>query len=442
MAFDDTVLRGAPAPPTDATWKASRDPVGYPVPVDKKDPTAPFYAAWVKQESGGNPRALNKKSGARGLLQILPSTARDYGITDPDLLYIPTVNIALGKRILADYTKKYNGNTTLGLMAYNDGPGNIDKWLAGERLLPEETKRYAVNILKGGQAAMQIPSNMQDPLMRNLPYAKPGPDGGYITQLNPKEKAAFEQWVAKNKVPTESTTPYSPNADYDLPGYWRDLASKGKSASGVDPNDEQVHMTDKYKTPYSTEGFSNESRYSTPDNPFRWKGETQIDTRTGQPVYEVPKKAPQAPPAPQQSGILQALDPARWTGFEGTAQAAEVDPMAGAVRVGDVGGMIPDSHPIKVAESGDPMAGAVRVGDVKAPELPLAVKIGDWLPTIGQFGGEACSRYSGRTRGSRNGSVSADNRTARACRGNGHGGRFSGSWGWRGCGRHGSAKGG
>lgn len=119
---------------------------------------------------------------------------------------------------------------------------------------------------------------MPDPIDRNRPFAKPGP---WITPLNSGDEAKFQDWVKTNKVPFDP----SPTSDYDMRGYWKDVASQGDNLSGKNPVDGRLHFSDSYKTPYH-ESFSDESSYSTPSNPFHWEGETLKDSRTGKPVYE------------------------------------------------------------------------------------------------------------------------------------------------------------
>lgn len=95
----------------------------------------------VQTESSGNPRAYNKSSGATGLTQLLPSTAKDLGVTD---LYNPTDNLAAGMRYLAQQHKAF-GSWGHALAAYNWGPGNVQAWLKkGGKFadLPAETRAY------------------------------------------------------------------------------------------------------------------------------------------------------------------------------------------------------------------------------------------------------------------------------------------------------------
>jgi hypothetical protein len=114
---------------------------------------------------------------------------------------------------------------------------------------------------------------------RNEEFAKPGP---YQTNLAPADEAKFQQWVGSNKV---NFNPNDPNADYDMRGYWKDVASKGGNQTAINSTDGKLHFPDTYKTPFDA-SFSAESKYATPDNPFKWKGETLVDQRSGKSVYQ------------------------------------------------------------------------------------------------------------------------------------------------------------
>jgi hypothetical protein len=94
-------------------------------------------------ESGGNPNAVSPK-GAVSTYQVMPSTATNpgFGIT-PARDNSPAELARVGREYLAVLTKKYG--ETLGLAAYNMGPGAFDKWLAGGgdwNKLPLETRDY------------------------------------------------------------------------------------------------------------------------------------------------------------------------------------------------------------------------------------------------------------------------------------------------------------
>jgi hypothetical protein len=126
---------------------------GFPAP---KFAASPDLLARVEhQESRGNPSAVSPK-GARGVMQIMPGTMVDPGFGVKPLNPNAPDPVAENRRMGRDYLNamldRYEGDEEAALVAYNWGPGNADKWIAGgrdPRKLPGETRDYLKNILGG-----------------------------------------------------------------------------------------------------------------------------------------------------------------------------------------------------------------------------------------------------------------------------------------------------
>jgi soluble lytic murein transglycosylase-like protein len=74
-------------------------------------------------ESGFNPHAVSR-AGAQGLMQLMPQTARQYGVQDA---FDPQANLAAGAQHLRRLLDKYDGDLTLALAAYNAGEGAVSR---------------------------------------------------------------------------------------------------------------------------------------------------------------------------------------------------------------------------------------------------------------------------------------------------------------------------
>jgi len=83
---------------------------------------ADILTRMVQAESAGNPRAVSPKS-AQGLMQLMPGTAKELGVTDP---FDPEQSIYGGAAYLAQQYKRF-GDWQKALVAYNAGPGNVGK---------------------------------------------------------------------------------------------------------------------------------------------------------------------------------------------------------------------------------------------------------------------------------------------------------------------------
>jgi soluble lytic murein transglycosylase-like protein len=77
--------------------------------------------AVIEQESGWSPNAISKK-GALGAMQLMPDTARQYGVKHPFSL---VENIGAGTRYLADLIREFHGDLRLAVAAYYCGDHSI-----------------------------------------------------------------------------------------------------------------------------------------------------------------------------------------------------------------------------------------------------------------------------------------------------------------------------
>jgi soluble lytic murein transglycosylase len=96
-----------------------------------------FVAAVVREESSFHPQARSRV-GARGLMQLMPDTARPMAqarrlaFKDGDALDDPAVNLELGTAFLATLLRDF-GDARLATAAYNAGPTRVREWWAARR---------------------------------------------------------------------------------------------------------------------------------------------------------------------------------------------------------------------------------------------------------------------------------------------------------------------
>jgi hypothetical protein len=98
----------------------------------------------IRAESAFNPTAVSR-TGARGLMQLMPKTAAVLGVRDS---FNPRENIEGGVRHLRYLLDRYPGNVSLAVAAYNAGEGAVD----AHRGIPPyaETQQYVQRVLQGG----------------------------------------------------------------------------------------------------------------------------------------------------------------------------------------------------------------------------------------------------------------------------------------------------
>ena len=155
----------------------------------KLDPD--FVSSVVSAESGFNPQARSSK-GAQGLMQLMPGTASQLGVTDP---YDPATNAEGGTRYLRGLLERYNFDVPKALAAYNAGPTRVEQ----HHGVPpyRETRRYVARIIND--------------------YNRKKIAEGYVAQRAPKTteakrrkppltaKTSAAGALAKNKLPDAST---------------------------------------------------------------------------------------------------------------------------------------------------------------------------------------------------------------------------------------------
>lgn len=103
--------------PTEPEWRLLRTP----------ESVTYLLLSVIHAESRGNPNAVGDSGRARGLFQIWVSTARRYGEVTAEQLLDPAVNIRFAFEHFHYLLKRYNGNFSLALYAWNRGPGTVDR---------------------------------------------------------------------------------------------------------------------------------------------------------------------------------------------------------------------------------------------------------------------------------------------------------------------------
>jgi len=95
----------------------------------------PLIMAVIQAESAGDSLAMSQ-AGAQGLMQLMPETAAEMGVSNPT---DPSQNIMAGTRYLRQLLDRYQGDVRLALAAYNWGIGNLEN---RPQAMPRETKNY------------------------------------------------------------------------------------------------------------------------------------------------------------------------------------------------------------------------------------------------------------------------------------------------------------
>jgi len=153
---DNAVINGAPAEPPVVSGASEFSEVlrTRTAPVGSADLDAIFNAAGLrynippellkavgKVESNFRPNATSRV-GAMGIMQLMPGTARQLGVTDP---FDPEQNIMGGAKYLRQMLDRFGGDVRLALAAYNAGPGTITR--NGGKPLDSQMRGYIPKVL-------------------------------------------------------------------------------------------------------------------------------------------------------------------------------------------------------------------------------------------------------------------------------------------------------
>ena len=123
--------------------------------------------AITRQESQFD-RQIISRAGARGLMQLMPATAKQTAAIvgvgyDIAYLYTPEYNVRLGATYFGQMMDRFGGSYVLAVAAYNAGPGNVNKWLTSigdprvpgtdvigwiEKIPLSETRNYVQRVLE------------------------------------------------------------------------------------------------------------------------------------------------------------------------------------------------------------------------------------------------------------------------------------------------------
>ncbi len=144
----------------------------------------------MHQESAFKKRARSHK-GASGLMQLMPATARRFGVKD---IYDPGQNIHAGVRYMRWLLKKFNYDIVLALAGYNAGEGAVMKY--GNKVPPyRETQDYVVKITKRYRAI----SNPK--YMRNLSASSSRQVAQVAKSTKSKSRSIYKSNVMTVKLP-------------------------------------------------------------------------------------------------------------------------------------------------------------------------------------------------------------------------------------------------
>lgn len=134
--------------------------------------------AVIKAESNFDAKAVSR-AGARGLMQLMPATAAEMGVTD---IFDPAQNIAAGTQYLAKLLNIFDNELDLALAAYNSGPSTVERYggippYKETQSYVKRVNRYAARFAQGGIQADYAEGKRR---YRIAEVGEPEPDGYII----------------------------------------------------------------------------------------------------------------------------------------------------------------------------------------------------------------------------------------------------------------------
>jgi soluble lytic murein transglycosylase len=212
---------------------------GYPLrtPPDTSPVEAPFVLGIIRQESGFDPR-IRSGAGARGMMQLMPSTARRLaqrsGLTYRDaMLDDADYNMRLGSGFLGDLVTDFDGSYLMAAAAYNAGPGRPPQWTVYcgdprsgsvdpvdyiECIPIGETRNYVMRVLEnvqvyrarmnGGRAPLTLPADLKrGGFGQPRPYTEVAQNSLNPSALSPTATASITDVVASTPIPDPPERP-------------------------------------------------------------------------------------------------------------------------------------------------------------------------------------------------------------------------------------------
>ena len=136
----------------------------------------------IRQESAFNPNAISS-AGARGLMQLMPRTARYTAKKNISLnkLGDPLTNIKIGITHLKKLISRYNGNLIYALSAYNAGEKNTQKWIDG--VFTIDSMLHTIEMIPFTETQLYVQSIFRNIYFYKLIHEEMKPDTQHIEKF-------------------------------------------------------------------------------------------------------------------------------------------------------------------------------------------------------------------------------------------------------------------